>query len=358
MGRLGEAETELLLAAGLSPRDAEVRAFLGHVTAQAGKRVQAVLHFEAAVALDPGHAARAALTELRGQIAHSVHSWHLPMLADQVRNDAFQQAIEAAVTADDVVLDIGTGTGLLAMMAARAGARRVIACEMLPDLAALARLVVDANGFADRIDVVGKPSTELVVGIDLPEPATVVVSETFDALLIGEGAIGSFAHARAHLMAPGARVIPQGGTVIGQLASVPRLKQVYPLHSVSGFDLRPFGRRALDKQFFPMQLETEQWVALSEPFPILRLDFRTDIPPRQAWSVPVTAAATGTVDALVLWFELQLDDRTTLGSGPNGRRAVHWDPVVFLFDRQLPVSAGDHVAVRARMGDDVFYFAI
>lgn len=358
MGQLGEAEEELLVATGLAPRDPEIQAFLGHVAAQAGRRVQAVLHLEKAVALSPGHSATAMLTELRGQIAHSVHRWHLPMLADQIRNQAFQDAIEAVVTTDDVVLDIGTGSGLLAMMAARAGARQVIACEMLPDLAALARLVVDANGFARQITVIGKPSTELVVGVDLPERATVVVSETFDSLLIGEGAIGSFAHAREHLMAPGARVIPQSGTIIGQLASVPRLKQVHPLNSISGFDLRPFGRRALDKQFYPLHLETEDWTAFSQPFPVLRLDFRADMPMRQDWSVRVPATATGVVDALVLWFDLRLTDSINLGSGPQGRKAAHWDPVVFLFDRCVPVRDGDQVTVQARMGENVFYFEI
>ncbi len=84
------------------------------------------------------------------------------------------------------------------MMAARAGARHVYACEMLPDLADLARIVVAENGFADRITVVAKASKDLVLGVDLPERATLLVTEIFDALLIGEGALPAIGHAREH----------------------------------------------------------------------------------------------------------------------------------------------------------------
>lgn len=59
-------------------------------------------------------------------------------------------AIEAAVPGK-VVLDIGTGSGLLAMMAARAGAARVIACEMNAAVAETARRIIAANGLADRM---------------------------------------------------------------------------------------------------------------------------------------------------------------------------------------------------------------
>ena len=355
-GRLSEAEAEMHVASELSPGDADIYAQLGRLAAQGGKRVQAAVHFEKAIALDPWHPANTEWLALRGQISQSIHSWHLPMLADSVRNDAFQAAIEAAVSPDDVVLDIGTGTGLLAMMAARAGARQVIACEALPDLAELARLVIDANGFGDRIVVVPKQSTDLGLGSDMPERATLLVSETFDALLVGEGAIEWFAHAREHLLQPGAKTIPAGGTLRGQLVSLPRLKRMHPLESVSGFDLRPFAKRALEKQFYPVRLETETWTALSEPFDIIKFDFQGLILPRQTWSLPVEATSDGTVDALLLWFDLQLDNTIRLTSGPGERRSSHWDMVVFLFDNSHPVTGGTMVQLRARMGNNVFYF--
>ena len=95
---------------------------------------------------------------------------------------------------------------------------------------------------------------------------------------------------------------------------------------------------------------------MSEPFDVIRLDFRERIAARQTWSLPVTATAEGSVDALILWFDLQLDDVVRLTSGPGGRKASHWDPVVFLFDRVQPVRSGDRITIRARMGDNVLFF--
>jgi len=94
------------------------------------------------------------------------------MVADLARNDAFEAAINRAVRPDEVVLDIGTETGLLAMMAARAGARHVYACEKVPDLADLAREIIARNGLADRITVIARESTDLAIGDEMPERAT------------------------------------------------------------------------------------------------------------------------------------------------------------------------------------------
>ncbi len=70
-------------------------------------------------------------TVVRTILSHKVPHWHLPMLRETARNDVFEAAITGAVTPQTRVLDIGAGSGLLAMMAARAGARAVIACEAL-----------------------------------------------------------------------------------------------------------------------------------------------------------------------------------------------------------------------------------
>ncbi len=353
--RPDDAEAELRAVLVDVPDEADVHACLGQVVARTGRRVQAVRHFERALALSPGHWAAAELAQLRASISRSVHAWHLPMLADTVRNQAFQSAIKAATRPDDLVLDIGTGSGLLAMMAARAGAGHVVACEVVPDLAELARLVVEENGYATRIDVVAKRSHDLAVGVDLPRPVTLLVAEVFDALLIGEGALGVFRHAWQHLLAPQARVIPSAATLRGQLAAMPRLKAMHPLRTLSGFDLSTFARHGMEKQAYPVQLEAEEWRPLSEPFDVIGFDFHDVGPLHREWTVCVPTTADGVLQALVLWFDLWLDQETLLSSGPGGR-ARHWDPVVFVLDTEKIVLAGGTVELQARMGNDVFYF--
>ena len=100
--------------------------------------------------------------------------WHIPMLNDRRRNDAFERAIRAAIEKagkDALVLDIGTGSGLLSMMAARAGARKIVTCERVPVIAETAERIVAANGYDRQINVVNKGSNELVVGRDIPSRA-------------------------------------------------------------------------------------------------------------------------------------------------------------------------------------------
>ena len=75
------------------------------------------------------------------------------------------------------------------MMAARAGARRVIGCEMFGSMAEMARCIIARNGYEETITVLTKQSSELVIGEDLPESASVLISEILDVTLTGESVI-------------------------------------------------------------------------------------------------------------------------------------------------------------------------
>ena len=85
-------------------------------------------------------------------------------------NDAFAAAISRTVSKIQpaLVLDIGSGTGLLAMLAAKAGAPRVMAIEMTPELAAIARQLIEAHGFAEAIRVMACHSSSIHLS---PSPA-------------------------------------------------------------------------------------------------------------------------------------------------------------------------------------------
>ena len=91
--------------------------------------------------------------------------YHFPMVNDRTRNDAFARAIQRAVAwrAPSLTLDIGCGTGLLAMLAARAGAQRVLAIEMSPEMASLAEQVVAINGLEHAVRVVASHSSAVVL---------------------------------------------------------------------------------------------------------------------------------------------------------------------------------------------------
>src|SRR5215217_2276682 len=118
--------------------------------------------FEMALCIDTkNQQAQLGLNRAHSQI---VPRWHFEMLNDEKRNETFRRALTNAITPETIVLDIGSGTGLLAMMAARAGAKETVTCEMVPLLAELARDIVVLNGLSDRIVTLDMKSTSLVIG--------------------------------------------------------------------------------------------------------------------------------------------------------------------------------------------------
>src|ERR1035438_7368739 len=114
------------------------------------------------------------------EAARTIPRWHFAMLNDLERNNVYLTALERQVSPGSLVLDIGSGTGLLAMIAARANAGSVITCEANPVLAQMARSIIDQNGLSDRITVIPKRSTDLQIGVDLPRRADLIVSEIVD----------------------------------------------------------------------------------------------------------------------------------------------------------------------------------
>ena len=126
------------------------------------------------------------------------------MIADQARMDPYARALKAAVGPDSVVLDIGTATGIHALLACKFGARHVYAIES-NEAIHLAREVAQANGFGDRITFIHDLSTR----VTLPERADLIVSDLRGVLPLFGAHIPAIADARQRHLAPGGRLIPK-----------------------------------------------------------------------------------------------------------------------------------------------------
>lgn len=135
------------------------------------------------------------------------------MLQDHVRTSTYERAmLENAVDfKDKVVLDVGTGSGILAFFALKAGAKRVYAVE-LSGMADCAREIMTHNGLSDRIVVIkGKMET-----VELPEQVDVVISEPMGFFLVHERMLETFVNAgkkwrRAN--SPAFKMFPSIGTM-------------------------------------------------------------------------------------------------------------------------------------------------
>jgi predicted RNA methylase len=127
-------------------------------------------------------------------------------LLDQRRTRAFEAAIRQAVRPGDVVMDAGTGSGILALFAARAGAQKVFAVELDPEVAAMTQRTFRANQEGRRISLI---SSDLR-NVTLDRPVDVLVMELLDTGLINEQQAPALNALREHgVIGPQTVVIPQ-----------------------------------------------------------------------------------------------------------------------------------------------------
>jgi type II protein arginine methyltransferase len=278
--------------------------------------------------------------------ADRVPSWHFAMMNDTARNAAYDKALRRAVRPGMQVLDIGTGSGLLSLMAARAGAARVTTCEMVPEIAEAAVEIVRRNGYAERISVVPKSSITLAVGTDMPEPADLLVSEILSSDLLTEDVVTTIADARRRLLKPGAPMIPYAVSAVARLVGGEEMAQAVSVGMVDGFDLSPFNRftpGALHAKFSDQTFES-----LSGDLEAFRFDLAKTGVPLAERTLPFVIESDGNCVGVLQWIRLYLDDETVFENRPADRFVSSgWKLMLYPFATSRTVKAGQTVRVRA-----------
>lgn len=269
-------------------------------------------------------------------------SWHLQMVRDDARNRAYRTAIETVIGPDDEVLEIGAGSGLLALMAARAGAKSVTTLEMEPVLAAAARRSVADNGFADRVRVINTVSTEAKLGQEIKNRATVLIAEMFDSLLIGEDALHTLTDAKLRLCRRDARVIPARARLYGRLVEHDRVVAGGPLdRPVEGFDLSALNTLSTG---LARQVRSDRGTGrpLTDPALLFSFDFGAPVPLTGSVALDLPVLQAGRADAVQCWFELDLSAGVTFSTHPDTYDNHWWEPFLRL-DGRPTVQAGETV---------------
>lgn len=378
-GRIDEAVTYLKRAADAPQSTAEMHNHLGSAYTKLGDTKKAAEAFQRAIGMDPGYADAlhnlgliygqmqkndAALNNLRqalvlkpelvkenpnlqGLYHGVVPGWHFAMMDHQKRNQAYEMAIRRAVPGKRV-LDIGTGAGLLALMAARAGAAGVTTCETVPVIGELARVIIRRNGYQNQIAVIPKASTEMAVPRDMPQRAQVLITETFASGLITEGILPTVEHAHEQLLTPDATVIPASASVMGYLAGGPTLEGMLFVHRISGFDLSAFN--AVAPSMLATALDHVPHDVLSDDIELMRFDLRDRKFPPGGLPLALRATRPGVCVGIVQWIRLQLDAQTRFENRPapgtpfNG----HWTHIIHRFPKLVRVAAGDVIPILFR----------
>ena len=255
------------------------------------------------------------------------------------------------------VLDVGTGSGLLGMMAVRAGADAVVGVELSPHMCRVADETLARNGCIQRMTVLNRDARHVYAadsdGLrggkkpdgsspEMAQKADILVFEVFDSGLIGEGALHVLHAAQTRLLVPDATLVPAAATVFCQLIEW-RLVSVQDVfvEPLNQYNWRP------DYEGIEMSEMRDQWRSLSAPIRVADFNFgaQFDGPTTRYLSIP--ASASGTVNAVAVWFDLILDRDTVLstsphlpGKGPTWQQAIQ-------FIGETAVRQGDVVSIEA-----------
>jgi protein arginine N-methyltransferase 7 len=271
----------------------------------------------------------------------SVPNWHFRLVHDRRRNEIYEQALLQFVSPETTVLEIGAGSGILALLAARAGAKHVYTCEMEPLVAQAAQQNIARNGYADRITVIPKRSSDLVVGEDIPAPVDLLVSEIVDVSLLGEDALPILEDARARLLRPDGLILPAQLAARGALVGGAAFSEQCRMGRVSGFDLSAFNR-LVPLTVMPELTGQTFDAALSEDVELFRFDFGVSARfPADSREVTLTARRAGVAEGLLQWIWLGFSHALQYDNRPPAESA--WHPVLHVFAEPLTLQAGELV---------------
>jgi type II protein arginine methyltransferase len=280
-------------------------------------------------------------------LSQVVPLWHVPMLNETERNQAYRDGLAAVLTPENTVFEIGTGAGLLAMMAAQLGARRVVTCEAVGLVAQTARRIVARNGLQDRVTVLAKPSYAVRLGEDLPEKADVLVHEIFSSELLGEHVLPAIEDAKARLLKPGGTLLPASASIMVALVGGEALGRELHVDEAFGFDLTPFN--AIHARKRPLHREDLPRVLLSDAVEAFRFDFAAqDHFPPERKRIDIAATQAGRCWGLIQWIRFELAPGIVFENHPAKARPVaNWQHTVFRFEQPPELAAGTVVRVDA-----------
>lgn len=233
------------------------------------------------------------------------------MLMDEARMGAYQEAIRRAVRPDSIVLDIGTGTGIHALMAARAGARHVYAVEP-SEAILLAPDIAMANGLADRITFIRDISTN----VTLPTRADVVISDLHGTLPWYQQHIPTIVDVRARLMREHGTLIPQQDIVYLAAVESPELyaRVVEPWRQQPfGFDLTHVTSRTT-QDYLRGRVGREGF--LTDVQRVATLDYQSITETDVAIERELAPIRTGQLHGFIVWFDTIVFEDVRLTSAP------------------------------------------
>ncbi|MBV9282716.1 MAG: 50S ribosomal protein L11 methyltransferase [Chloroflexi bacterium] len=277
---------------------------------------------------------------------------HQTMLMDSTRCVAYQRAINRVVRPMDVVLDVGTGTGILAFFAAHAGAKRVYAVESSP-IASVADVLIRQNHLADQIVLIRGRAED----IELPEPIDVIVSETVGFWGIDEDMLATVGAMRYRYGSDTTRTIPEKVELyLVPIESALFYERVdFWRRDLFGFNYSALADLAANNVYVRVSVDPDEF--LTTPSLVANLAVGIRYENETSFSTHFVVARTGMYHDVAGWFRLVLEPETWLSTDPRDE-VLHWKQCIFPALEPIPLASGDTVivAVTFRVEKDQVHF--
>ncbi len=353
-GQFDEAKAVYQRALAVNPYLVEAHVNLAQLMQDTGKAEEALIHYRNALDIAP--TLLAAHQGIHLALQRIVPEWHVPMMNEHRRNQAYFDALQNAITPDSTVFEIGTGSGLLSMMAAKSGAKQVTTCEVVPLIAAVAQRIIEDNGFEKSIKVIAKKSGSIEVGADMAEKADILVSEVFSSELLGEDVLPSIEDAKHRLLKPEGRVIPALGHIAIALFTGDDMRQNLMVDDTYGFNLQHFNSVVSKKR---MVARSDLNVTLlSDGINAFTFDFQNDrFFPAETKTINIPVTTSGRCYGIIQWMRLQMDETGVFENHPCENAPVaNWQQSAFMFDQAVDLEVGQVVVISAQHDRKVCWF--
>jgi protein arginine N-methyltransferase 1 len=256
------------------------------------------------------------------QLLHTHHIFraHQELLEDAVRNRAFYSALRKQITGDSTVLDIGAGTGLWAIAAAKLGAKRVVAIERDELLAALIGNLAKENQVGNRVEIVRGDSREITLGRDFD----VIISETIGNLGFDEQIVPILIDARKRFLKRGGVLIPASVALTAAPAHLRKRSKRIP----AGVPLAYSYFEALNLNISIMLKQRSDLRLISEPRELIRVDFDAIKKPPELRNLTASwkLSNASDINCIAVWAQATLTEGVEL----SALDAASWQPIVYM----------------------------
>lgn len=244
---------------------------------------------------------------------------HETLLRDKVRNAAFFQALQKTVKPGDLVLDIGAGTGIWAIAAAKLGAKRVVAIDADELLIGVIRILAAEHGVTDRVEAIWGNSFDIALAREFD----VVVSETVGYLGYDENIVAVMQDARTRFLKPGGKIIPETISLHAAAGQLKVRQTAIPEGVPFDFD----ALTALNLNSPRVLKRSLDVKLLTKASQLIKTDLRKaeTRPSLENLTAVWDVSKSADVNCVVLWVE----SRLTRGVRLTTRRTTSWQPTIF-----------------------------